>query len=204
MIVATVKFPEGAWVIMLLVPIMVLRPGPTRTRRTRPKMPSCTKTRRPLAEAPTMRTHAVVVLVDALDAATARAVQYARTLQPDDLRAVHFDLDSWKTSQLVEAWSELGLSRFPLDIVECPDRRMPRAALELASQTDRGWRHRVDDPHSTPRVHQASGIASCTIGRRTRSSRRWQTCHTATSRSCRITSGPRARQRRHPQSNAKE
>jgi hypothetical protein len=74
-------------------------------------------------------------LVDNLDAATARAIQYARTLQPDDLRAVHFDLDSWRTSELIQAWGDLGLARFPLDIVECPDRRMPRAALELAVNT---------------------------------------------------------------------
>ncbi len=58
-----------------------------------------------LAEAHTMRTHSVVVLVDDLDAATARAIQYARTLQPDDLRAVHFDLDLWKTDMLVKAWA---------------------------------------------------------------------------------------------------
>ena len=34
--------------------------------------------------------HVVVVLVDRLDMATARALQYARTLHPDELRAVHF------------------------------------------------------------------------------------------------------------------
>ena len=67
----------------------------------------------------------MVVLVDDARPAAARAIQYARTLQPDELRAVHFDLDPWKTSQLAEAWGDLGLSRFPLDIVECPDRRVP-------------------------------------------------------------------------------
>jgi hypothetical protein len=61
-------------------------------------------------------------------------MQYARTLTPNDLRAVHFDLDGWKTDQLIEAWSRLGLSRFPLDIIECPDRRIPRAALEMAAE----------------------------------------------------------------------
>ena len=81
-----------------------------------------------------MRTHSVIVLVDNLDAATARAIQYARTLTPDRLRAVHFDLDPWKTSMLVKAWGDLGFTSFPLDIVECPDRRMPRAALEMAHQ----------------------------------------------------------------------
>src|SRR4029079_3899056 len=131
-IVATVKFREGAWVIMLLVPMMVY--GLVRLNRAYAAEDlELHEDAQAMAEAHTMRTHAVVVLVDNLDAATARAIQYARTLQPDDLRAVHFDLDSWKTSRLVAGWTELGFSRFPLDIVECPDRRMPRAALELAA-----------------------------------------------------------------------
>ena len=46
------------------------------------------------SEAPVLRRHVVVVLVDRLDMATARALQYARTLAPDDLRAVHFDIDT--------------------------------------------------------------------------------------------------------------
>ncbi|MFM2071145.1 MAG: hypothetical protein RLZZ623_1408 [Actinomycetota bacterium] len=132
LIVGSVKFMEGAWVILLLVPIMVV--GLVRLNRAyEMEETELLEDAKAAAEAPTLRTHTVVVLVDKLDAATARAMQYARTLTPDDLRAVHFDLDSWKTSMLVESWGKLGFTRFPLDIVECPDRRMPRAALELVS-----------------------------------------------------------------------
>ena len=46
------------------------------------------------SEAPVLRHHVVVVFVDRLDMAAARALQYARTLAPDDIRAVHFDLDT--------------------------------------------------------------------------------------------------------------
>ena len=65
--------------------------------------------------------------------ATARAIQYARTLTPDDLRAVHFDIDSKEARALEEEWGRLGLSRLPLDIIECPDRRLGRAAIELVA-----------------------------------------------------------------------
>jgi hypothetical protein len=133
-IVTVVKFRDGAWVILVLVPVMVY--GVVRLNRTyHAEDVELHEDAQALAEAHTMRTHSVVVLVDTLDVATARAIQYARTLQPDDLRAVHFDLDSWRTSQLVNAWGDLGLSRFPLDIIECPDRRIPRAALEMAAHT---------------------------------------------------------------------
>ena len=46
---------------------------------------------------------------------------------------MHFDLDPIKTEDLTRAWRDLGLTRLPLDIVECPDRRIPRAALELVA-----------------------------------------------------------------------
>jgi amino acid transporter len=132
-IVASMKFKEGAWVIMLLVPIMVF--GLMRLNKAyETERKELKEDARAAAEAPVKRRHAVVVLVDELDAAAARAMQYARTLGCDDLRAVHFDLDAWKTDLLTDSWAELGLSRFPLDIVECPDRRVPRAALELAHE----------------------------------------------------------------------
>ena len=67
--------------------------------------------------------------------ATARALQYARTLNPDELRAVHFTLDSRVSAELVAEWSRLGLARLPLDVEECEDRRLGRAVLELAAET---------------------------------------------------------------------
>jgi hypothetical protein len=75
-----------------------------------------------------------MVLVDRIDLATARAIQYARTLTPDDLRAVHFNIDHTRTDALIERWQRVGLSRLPLDVVDCPDRRLGRATLELAAE----------------------------------------------------------------------
>ena len=86
------------------------------------------------AETPILRRHVVFVLVDRLDLATARALQYARTLTPDDLRAVHFDIDTKAARELEAEWGRLGLSRLPLDIIECPDRRLGRAAVELVAE----------------------------------------------------------------------
>ncbi len=131
-IVTYVKFPEGAWVVVVLVPIMVF--GLVRLNKAYENEDhELHEDAKAAAETPALRRHEVVVLVDKLDVATARAMQYAKTLFPDELRAVHFDLDPWKTDLLTEAWQELGFSKFPLDIIECPDRRIARAALELAA-----------------------------------------------------------------------
>ena len=49
-----------------------------------------------------------MVLVDRIDLATARAIQYARTLTPDDLHAVHFNIDHTRTD-FTERWQRAGL-----------------------------------------------------------------------------------------------
>jgi hypothetical protein len=65
--------------------------------------------------------------------AAARAIQYARTLRPDELRVVHFNIDTAATEELKEEWSRLGLAHLPLDILECRDRRLERGALEYVA-----------------------------------------------------------------------
>jgi hypothetical protein len=82
------------------------------------------------ATAPILRRHVVLVFVDRLDLAAARAIQYARTLTPDELRAVHFVVDDDASQRLAAEWQRLGLWRIPLELVACPDRRLTRRAVE--------------------------------------------------------------------------
>jgi amino acid transporter len=131
-IFAVAKFREGAWLIFVVGPLLYV--GLIRMHRQYAREDEMLETGVVEAsEAPVLRRHVVVVLVDRLDAATARALQYARTLAPDDLRAVHFDIDTTAARELEAEWSRLGLARLPLDIIECPDRRLGRAALELVA-----------------------------------------------------------------------
>ena len=132
-IIGITKFTRGAWVVVVLVPAMVAvlvrlnRQYESEEAELEHDAPKA-------AEAPIMRRHVVLVLVDTLDVAAARAIQYARSLTPDELRAVHFDLDPIKTEDLTAAWQRLGLTRLALEIVECPDRRIARAAAEVVAQ----------------------------------------------------------------------
>jgi amino acid transporter len=131
-IIAVTKFTHGAWFIIVLVPVMVF--GLVRlNRQYEGELEELEEDAPQLAEASILRRHAVIVLIDHLDVAAARAIQYARTLTPDDLRAVHFDLDPIKTEDLAVAWRNLGFSRLPLDIVECADRRIPNSAAEVVA-----------------------------------------------------------------------
>ncbi|MGH8988334.1 MAG: amino acid permease [Acidimicrobiales bacterium] len=126
------KFLEGAWVVVLVGPLMywgLIHMNRQYAEEERQLQAGVARG----AEAPALRRHVVIALVDRLDLAAARAIQYARALSPDELRAVHFDIDNRATRALVEDWSRLGLSRLPLDIVEVPDRRLSRASLELVA-----------------------------------------------------------------------
>ena len=132
-IILVTKFKHGAWVIVIFVPVMVY--GLTRLNKQYEAEAEELKDGAPqLAEAPVLRRHVVLVFVENLDIASARAIQYARTLFPDELRAVHFVLDPARAEELARAWGQLGLSRLPLDMIECPDRRIARAALEVVAE----------------------------------------------------------------------
>ncbi len=134
-IFAIVKFTEGAYVVLALFVIGV----PTLIRlnrqyRMEAEVLEHIEARRQAAgESPAPPTYArrtVFVFVDAFDLATLAALRYARSLRPTSLRAVHFVLDSARADQLLQDWLRANTG-VPLDLVDCPDRRLARAAAEM-------------------------------------------------------------------------
>jgi hypothetical protein len=132
-IFAITKFTHGAWVVIASVPVMVAlllrlaRQYTTEADELEQDVPFA-------ATARILDRHVVLVLIDQLDLAAARAIQYARTLVPDELRAVHFAVDMTRAKELRDQWLDLGFSRFTLEIVGCPDRRIQRAGVELVAE----------------------------------------------------------------------
>jgi hypothetical protein len=127
-IIAVTKFADGAWMILIVLPVMVwllLRLNGQYEREAEElerDVPAA-------VVAPVLRRHVVLVFVDRLDMAAARAIQYGRTHQGAELRAVHFAVDDQVAAELAAEWQRLGLSRVPLEVVECSDRRLTRAAV---------------------------------------------------------------------------
>jgi amino acid transporter len=132
-IFSVTKFTQGAWIILVLIPLAVI-PLFRLNKQYESEAKELVTDAKVAAEAPILERHVVVVFLDTLDMAAARAIQYARSLTPDELTAVHFDLDPVRTRDLTAAWTRLGLGRLSLDIVECPDRRIERAAAEVAAR----------------------------------------------------------------------
>jgi amino acid transporter len=131
LIVVITRF-DDAWVILPIMPVVVvvlLRLN-GQYERERVALETGVLT---AAKAPILRRHVVLVFVDRLDLAAARAIQYARTLTPDELRAVHFVVDDEAGERLADEWRRLGLARVRLELVATPDRRLTHAAVELVA-----------------------------------------------------------------------
>lgn len=132
-VICAAKFLDGAWVIILMIPIFVWIVVRLNHQYETEKS-ELEEDAALAATAPILRRHAVIVMIDKIDRTSARAIQYARTLHPDELRAVHIAIDEMHARDLVEQWSSLPLARVPLDIRECPDRRINRTVLEVVSE----------------------------------------------------------------------
>jgi amino acid transporter len=138
LIFAITKFTEGAWLVVVLFPILwlILVRLNLRYRAEAQSLNLVTALGRDELEAPHYPRHVVLVLIDRLDLAVLRALRYAGSLRPTEIRAVHIMLDSEQADELQRAWIDRGLGdRFPLEIVESPDRRLIRAAGQLALGT---------------------------------------------------------------------
>ena len=81
---------------------------------------------------PNYSRRSVLVLVDSYDLAAIAALRYAKSLRPTSLRAVHFSVDSTRADKLRRQWLEAGPGT-PLELADCPDRRLALAAARLAA-----------------------------------------------------------------------
>jgi len=132
LIFAVTKFTEGAWLVVLIFPVMVivllrLHRAYDREAALLEAVPSA----QPVLRA---ARSCVVVLVDSVDLAVIRAIRYAHTLRPSELHVVHFVIDSSHATDLRSAWDAQPGLDLSLELVDCPDRRLPRAALELTER----------------------------------------------------------------------
>ncbi len=131
LIVVVTRF-DDAWVILPIMPVVVIILLRLNQQYERERV--ALETDVPAAAtAPILHRHVVLVFVDRLDLAAARAIQYARTLTPDELRAVHFVVDDDAGERLADEWRRLGLARVHLELVACPDRRLTTSAVELVA-----------------------------------------------------------------------
>jgi amino acid transporter len=131
-IFAVAKFTEGAWLVVVVFPLLVfILTRLNREYRAEAAILEMFRTDRP--ELVKYARHRVFVFVDSVDLAVIEALRYGRGLRADELIAVHFMVDPAHAAQLRKRWDHFELNT-PLRIVDCPDRRISRAAQLLVAK----------------------------------------------------------------------
>lgn len=133
---SAVKFVEGTWVVVIGTPIVLLMMRRFNSQYRREL--AALQVKKEQERALSITRHDVTVLVDSVDLATVGTVRYARSLNPRNLHAVHFVLDDKKAENIRKQWmSNHGVDDVPIEFIDCPDRRLPNAAVDYAIRTTR-------------------------------------------------------------------
>ena len=132
-IFVTVKFTEGAWLVVVLfavgVPALIRL---NQTYRAESEVLETLTDAEPPPE-PNYARRTVFILIDSFDLATLAAIRYARSMRPTTIRAVHFVIDSARADKLRDKWTRAGRG-VPLDFIDVPDRRITAATAELVER----------------------------------------------------------------------
>jgi amino acid transporter len=163
-VIAIVKFSGGAWMIMVAVPVLVfLLVRVNKTYEAEDEQLAIGPEDRPVDEEPEPP-HLALILVDDVGSDTLHAAQYALTIRPTTIRAVHLGpVDA----ELRERWGASGLS-LALDEMPCDGRPGACVARYLREGADPGqqvtiimpapahesWRERIG------RMRRWSGVAA--------------------------------------------
>jgi len=127
-IVAVTKTLEGAWIVLLLIPIIVMVFKATRRHYDHVASELTLK-----GYAPQPRVHnTVLVPIGGIQRAVVEALRYAETLS-DDVRAVYVDVDAAATEHVRRDWTTWG-GRVKLIVLPSPFRSLMEPLLEYIEQ----------------------------------------------------------------------
>ncbi len=135
-VIAYTKFGDGAWAVMLFVPIMVsvlVRMNHHYEREHAELDEDLAPFERGQPGRPT-----ALLLVEDLDRKTIHALQYAKTIHSSATHAVHVERDEAETEVLRRKWAELGID-VPLKVLGRdgdPPTTVARYAADLAAEAD--------------------------------------------------------------------
>jgi len=128
LVVAATKAHEGAWIIILLIPLNVLLFRITKRHYDEVASQLTLNGWRPLGQ----RRNTVIVPISGLQRAVVEALEYAKTLS-QDVRAVYVNIDPVETERLKSMWNAWG-EGVPLVVLESPYRSLMEPLLEYVER----------------------------------------------------------------------
>ncbi len=142
LVVSSMKFRDGAWLVLVLIPIEVA--VFTFIHRQYARSRAQVALRPEQVVAVPHRVERVVIPVSGLDRAVVQAVNVGRSLA-DDVRAVLVSADPDEALQVREAW-ERQVPGVPLVVVESPYRALTGPLLAYLEVLDQSWPPDKDAP----------------------------------------------------------
>jgi len=131
LIVATTKAAEGAWIIIVMIPMLVTIFEITRRHYERVASELSVRDWSPEPQG----RHVVIVPIGGIQRAVVKALRYARTLG-DDVRAIYVEIDSSATASVRTQWGEWG-QNVDLVVLESPFRSLIEPLLEYIEHVQR-------------------------------------------------------------------
>lgn len=136
---AVTKFSEGAWIVVLVIPVLVA----AFMLMHRHYDEVAAELSLGGLEPPPDFQHTVLVLIGDVHRGVVRAVQYARTLAPTaSVRAVYVETDPSRTLQIEAKWATWGFG-VPLVVLSSPYRSLLRPFLAYVDQLQAGGDDRM-------------------------------------------------------------
>ncbi len=132
LVIALTKFTEGAWAVIVLIPIMVL------ILRSIHYHYSDVARQLSLAEArpvEAIRRHTALVLVSGIHRGVVPALRFATSIAPDNTTALYVDLNPEAAEKVRAKWAQWGCG-VPLEILESPYRSLIRPILRYIDELD--------------------------------------------------------------------
>lgn len=133
-VIIVAKFSEGAWVVTLLIPILVIT---FMAIHHHYESLAHQLSLDGLEPPPPLRT-TVVVPISSLHRGTVNALKYAESIAPGNVTAVHISMDPEQTQRLQERWPKWG-GDIPLVILDSPYRSLVRPLVNYVEEIDSKW-----------------------------------------------------------------
>jgi amino acid transporter len=134
LIVAITKFTSGAWVPLVVIPLIVVLFKAIRSHYDSVARGLSV----PPDWVPARRRHGVVILAQEVDAGLLEAVAYARSTSPDHFVAVTVVGDVEEAEHAEKRWLEQDIDA-PLEIVRAPAGDFTTATLRFIDELERRW-----------------------------------------------------------------
>ncbi|MBK9715298.1 MAG: APC family permease [Kouleothrix sp.] len=132
MVIIATRFMHGAWAVLVLIPILVLLFQAIHRHYSNV---ACQLSLEQMSRVDPVRRHTALVLISGVHRGVIPALEFAKSIAPDNVTALYVNLDDEQTHKVETKWRQWG-SGVPLRILHSPYRSLVRPILSYIDEVD--------------------------------------------------------------------